>query len=230
MKKILLIILCAVTSLATLAQAGGYLFSQQLGTYTPVTGTFILSNCTNNNLNTDTSALVTLPQAFTFSDTVYSDIRVGKGGWITFGNINPLDADNGFYKAGFGNTQGTGGIIRALSLEWLTPSNGAIPCSTNVQTAVVGDEFIVQWTDFNYEVRPFGFGFMRFWHINLQVRLNFSDNSIKIVYGNFELSGCSPPPFATVCEGTNVSVGIRSNGTDNLEFLNARQVPKGSRP
>lgn len=228
MKRFLLISFCVFSALATNAQAGGYLFSQQLSTYTPVTGTFILSNCTNNNLNTDTSALVTLPQPFTFADIAYSTIRVGKGGWITFGSVNPLNADPDFYKAGFVNTQGTGGIIRPLSLEWLTPSNGAIPCSTNVQTAVAGNEFVVQWTDFNYEVRPFGFGFMRFWHINVQVRLNFTDNSIKIVYGNFELSDCSPPPFATVCEGTNVSVGISSNGLDAAEYLNARQVPKGA--
>lgn len=228
MKRFLLFIFLVASNWAANAQAGGYLFSQQLGTYTPVTGTVILSNCTNNNLNTDTSSLVTLPQAFTFSDTAYPAIRVGKGGWITFGSANPLNADPNFYKAGFLNTQGTGGIIRALSLEWLTPSNGATPCSTNVQTALVGSEFVVQWTDFNYEVRPFGFGFMRFWHINVQVRLNFSDNSIKIVYGNFELSDCSPPPFATVCEGTNVSVGISSNGTNEIEFLNARQVPKGA--
>lgn len=228
MKKFLLIVINAIISLAANAQAGGYLFSQETGTYTPVTGTFVLSNCTNNNLNTDTSALVTLPQPFTYADIAYSTIRVGKGGWITFGSVNPLNADPNFYKAGFVNSQGTGGIIRALSLEWLTPSNGAIPCSTNVQTALVGNEFVVQWTDFNYEVRPFGFGFMRFWHINLQVRLNFTDNSIKIVYGNFELSDCSPPPFATVCEGTNVSVGISSNGSDAAEYLNARQVPKGA--
>ncbi|HOZ76675.1 MAG TPA: T9SS type A sorting domain-containing protein [Ferruginibacter sp.] len=228
MKRFLLLIFFGASNLAANAQAGGYLFSQQAGAYTPVTGTVILSNCTNNNLNTDTSSLVTLPQAFTFSDTVYSTIRVGKGGWITFGNSNPLNADPDFYKAGFVNTHGSGGIIRALSLEWLTPSNGATPCSTNVQTAVVGNEFVVQWTDFKYEVRPVGFGFMRFWHINVQVRLNFSDNSIKIVYGNFELSDCSPPPFATVCEGANVSVGISSIGANEIEILNARQVPKGA--
>jgi len=228
MKKFLLFLISLVTALAAKPQAGGYLFSQQLGTYTPVSGTFVLSNCTNNNLNTDTSALVTLPQPFTFADTAYSTIRVGKGGWITFGSANPLNADPDFYKAGFVNTHGSGGIIRPLSLEWLTPSNGATPCSTNVQTALVGNEFVVQWTDFKYEVRPFGFGFMRFWHINVQVRLNFSDNSIKIVYGNFELSDCSPPPFATVCEGTGVSVGISSNGTNEIEYLNAREVPKGA--
>jgi hypothetical protein len=228
MKRLLLIIICVATTFTTYAQAGGYLFSQQPGTYTPVNGTFILSNCTNNNLSTDTSALVTLPQPFTFSDAAYSTIRVGKGGWITFGSTNPLDTDNNFYAAGFGDTRGTGGVIRALSLEWLTPDRGAIPCSTNVQTALVGNEFVVQWTDFNYERRPFGFGFMKFWHINIQVRLNFTDNSIKIVYGNFGLADCSPPPFATVCEGTNVSVGIRSNGTDYQEYLNARYVPKGA--
>jgi hypothetical protein len=228
MKRLLLITFCVVTTLTTNAQAGGYLFNQQLGTYTPVTGTFVLSNCTNNNLNTDTSALVTLPQSFTFNDTAYSTIRVGKGGWITFGSVNPLNADANFYKAGFVSTQGTGGIIRALSLEWLTPDRGAVPCSTNVQTAVAGNEFVVQWTDFNYGVSPFGFGFMRFWHINLQVRLNFADNSIKIVYGNFELSACSPPPFATVCEGTSVSVGISSNGADLQSLINARQVSKGA--
>ena len=228
MKRFLLLVYCSISALIANAQAGGYLFNQQLGTYTPVTGTVILSNCTNNNLNTDTSALVTLPQSFTFSDVTYSTIRIGKGGWITFGSNNPLNADADFYKAGFNDTRGTGGIIRALSLEWLTPSNGATPCSTNVQTAVVGNELVIQWTDFNYEVRPFGFGFMRFWHINLQVRLNFADNSIKIVYGNFELSDCSPPPFATVCEGTNVSVGIGSNGSDPFEYLNARQISKGA--
>lgn len=230
MKKILLLAAAVFTAVLVNAQAGGYLFSQQLGTYTPVTGSFVLSNCTNNNLNTDTSTLVTLPQSFTFADTAYSTIRVGKGGWITFGSANPLNADAGFYKAGFNETHGTGGIIRALSLEWLTPSNGAVPCSTNVQTALVGNEFVVQWTDFNYEERPFGFGFMRFWHINVQVRLNFSDNSIKIVYGGFELSGCSPPPASTVCQGTPVSVGIGSNGSDYHEYLNARQVAKGAGP
>lgn len=228
MKGFSLAVFFAITSLVANSQAGGYLFSQQLGTYTPVTGTFILSNCTNNNLNTDTSALVTLPQAFRFNDTAYTSIRVGKGGWVTFGNVNPLNADPDFYKAGFNQTHGTGGIIRALSLEWLTPDRGAIPCSTNVQTAVAGNEFVVQWTDFDYEVRPFGFGFMRFWHINLQVRLNFTDNSIKIIYGNFELSACSPPPFATVCEGTSVSVGISSNGADLQSLINARQVRKGA--
>jgi hypothetical protein len=228
MKRVLLIVSNVVIALTTHAQAGGYLFSQQIGTYTPVTGTFVLSNCTNNNLNTDTSALVTLPQSFIFNDTTYSTIRVGKGGWITFGSVNPLNADANFYKSGFNETHGTGGIIRALSLEWLTPSNGAIPCSTNVQTAVAGNEFVVQWTDFNYEERPFGFGFMRFWHINLQVRLNFSNNSIRIVYGNFELSDCSPPPFATVCQGSVVSAGISSNGAELQSLLNARQVSKGA--
>ena len=113
-KNILLLFTILISGIVVQGQAGGYLFSQQSGNYTAVTGTVILSNCTNNNLNTDTSSLVTLPQVFTFSGVAYNQIRVGKNGWITFGSVNPLLANNDFYKAALSNTGGTPGVIQPL--------------------------------------------------------------------------------------------------------------------
>jgi Secretion system C-terminal sorting domain len=228
MKKILLLIICVVSALAAKPQAGGYFFNQQLGTYTPVTGTFVLSNCTDNNQYTDTSALITLPQAFTFCGVAYNEIRVGKNGWITFGNTNPLLADNEFYKSALSNTGGTPGVIQPLYTGWQIPANGAVPCDANVQTAVVGNEYVVQWTNGLYRWAVFGFGSETFWQIDMQVRLNFADNSIKIIYGRFESANCSAPSFATVCQGALVGVGIKSNGADAAEHQNARYVPKGA--
>lgn len=210
------------------AQAGGYLFSQQLGTYTPVNGTVVLSNCTNNNQYTDTSSLVTLPQPFTFCGTAYNQIRAGKNGWITFGSINPLNANNDFYRTALSNTEGTPGVVQALYTGWQIPQNGATPCDANVQTALDGNEFVIQWTNGQYSRSVLGFGSITFWQIDVQIRLNFSDNSIKIIYGRFELAGCSPPGFATVCQGELMNAGIVSNGSDYLVHRNARYVPKGA--
>lgn len=226
--KLLAVFFLLATSQIAKPQAGGYLFSQALGTYTPVSGTVVLSNCTNNNQNTDTSALVTLPQTFTFCGVLYNEIRVGKNGWITFGSINPLLADNEFYQSALSNTGGTPGVIQPLYTGWQIPANGAVPCDANVQTAVVGNEYVVQWTNGLYRWAVFGFGSETFWQIDMQVRLNFTDNSIKIIYGGFESANCSAPSFATVCQGALVSVGIKSNGADVAEHQNARYVPKGA--
>ncbi|MEN9569197.1 MAG: hypothetical protein RL172_428, partial [Bacteroidota bacterium] len=223
MKKFLLFVCCCITGLAVNAQAGGYLFSQQLSTYTPISGNVILRHCDNNTASSDTSLLLTLPQAFTFSGVAYNQIRVGKNGWMTFGTIDPLLTNPNFYKSALNNTEGAPGVIQPLFTSAIL---GYLPdCNAILQTASVANEYVIQWTDGEYRVSPGdNSGSVYFNNIDFQVRLNFSDNSIKIVYGRFEKYSCSPPYLQQYCIGVSMGVGIRSNGTDNIQHLNSRSV------
>ncbi len=178
-----------VISLFTNAQVAEYYFTQQNGTYTEINGGTELWATSFDN---EVSGAVTIP-SFTYDGTAYTAIYISVNGFITFGS-----APAGTIYNPIGNTATYSGAISAFG----TNLNQAASGTPAVRYEQVGSEFVIQWKD----VRRINItGEI----ISFQVRLNTSNNTIKVVYGGT----ITPGNFSTYPQ-----VGLR--GPDNTLATN----------
>lgn len=79
------------SSATAIAQVSAYSFAQNVGIYTPITGTLLeaaTANTSTGNLNSNVYP-VALPFNFIFNGTSYSSLNVSTNGFITFGTTAP---------------------------------------------------------------------------------------------------------------------------------------------
>ncbi|MDX9906188.1 MAG: BNR-repeat neuraminidase N-terminal domain-containing protein, partial [Bacteroidales bacterium] len=178
-----------VISLFANAQVAEYYFTQQNGTYTEITGGTELWATTFDN---EVSGAVTIP-SFTYDGTVYTSIYISANGFITFGIAS---AGNNYTP--ISSTAAYTGAVSAFGRDLNQAASG----SPSVRYEQIGTEFVIQWKDVRRKDLSGEI-------ISFQVRLNTSNNYIKVVYGG------------TITPGSNTTypqVGLR--GPDNTLATN----------
>ena len=191
------------------AQVSGYVFSQSSGTYTAITGGTVLGTATANTIagSLDTSAFpVTLPFAFNFNGTNFTDVSVNTNGYITFGTT----ASTG--SAPISATTAWGGVVAAFagdlnSVFNLDGRTGDMRWET-VGTAP-NREIVFQWKDF----RPaYSTSATSAYTFNFQIRLQETTGKVMTVYsdGSFAIG-------STAQSGTR-QIGLR--GATNTDYNN----------
>jgi hypothetical protein len=165
------IIIILVSSMISHAQVAEYYFTQQNLTYTEITGGTVLWS---NTFDNEVSGEITIP-TFTFDGTVYTSLYVSANGFITFG-IAPTATN---YAPISGNDAYTGAI--SPHGKDLIQAETGFPA---IRYEQVGNEIVIQWKDVRRKTIAGEI-------ISFQVRLNTSNNYIKIVYGGTITPGLS---------------------------------------
>lgn len=147
-----------------------YNFTQNVGTYTPITGGTVLYNASSTSMDDQISPSVPIP-SFTFNGNNYTNIYVSTNGFIAFGTTVPVTTT--YLPISGGDL--FQGCVSAFGLD-LNKSTlgGGVP---EIRYQQVGNEFIIQWQDVGRYLAAgtterFGF----------QIRLNTSTYQIKTVY------------------------------------------------
>ncbi|QYJ68050.1 Ig-like domain-containing protein [Flavobacterium litorale] len=189
MKKITLLIglmLCAVT--VGYAQATLYSFQQSNGTYVPITGGTVINSSTDGtpNLDSYTSPQQTFPAPFLFAGTSYDNFYVTSNGQVGLGTSSPSTTNYTVLSSSTGGNV----FLAPFSADLEEGANGL----AEIRTEMVGDEMVIQWTNFRRYARAESF--------NMQVRLNTVTGNIQFVYDG-------TPPYAA-SSSYQPQVGIKS--------------------
>lgn len=191
-RRISFLILFIWANSHSFCQVSSNSFTQSSGTFTAITGGTALWSTTFDD---DLSGAITIP-AFAFNCNSYTQIYVSANGYISFGSA-PISND-------YNPISGTGsssGIISAFGADLNNAAAGTR--EVRYQDITASNEFVIQWRD----VKRFSETGER---ISFQIRLNYSTNNIKIIYGSTITASASTTP--------TVEVGLR--GTSNADFLN----------
>ncbi|MBS1618062.1 MAG: fibronectin type III domain-containing protein, partial [Bacteroidetes bacterium] len=127
--------------LALFAQAGlaqvatAYQFTQSSGTYTPITGTVLVSGTFDDGIFP-----VTIP-TFKFNGTNFTTLYVNENGWVGFRTAGAITSTSSYTPISSGPT--ADGIIAPFGRDL----NNAASGSPSVSWAVIGTEIVVQWQD-----------------------------------------------------------------------------------
>ncbi|OIQ22408.1 MAG: hypothetical protein BM557_00005 [Flavobacterium sp. MedPE-SWcel] len=189
MKKFTLLIalmLFAVTS--NYAQVSSYTFAQSNEVYTPITGGTVITTSTDGSPNLDSyaSSEQTLPAAIEFSGTSYTSFRVSSNGHLSLGSTST----SAYTTTPITSSTGSNAIMALVAADLEEGANGV----ADIRFDMVGDEVVVQWTNFRRYARTESF--------NFQVRLNTVSGVIRYVYDG-------TPPYDTDTSA-QPQVGIKS--------------------
>ena len=191
-RRISFLILFILASSHSFCQVSSNSFTQSTGTFTAITGGTALWSGT---FDEDVSSAITIP-SFTFNCTAYTEVYVSSNGFISFGSAPSSNDYNPISGSG-----SSAGIISAFGADLNNASNGTQ--EVRYQNVSASNEFVIQWRD----VKRFTETGER---ISFQIRLNYSTNAFKIIYGGTINASSSTTP--------TVQVGLR--GTSNADFLN----------
>lgn len=177
------------------AQVSYYTFSENVSTYSAITGTTAIATSWDNNYVTN------IPIGFTFNynGTNYTTCSILSNGFVTFGTTVAGDAAG--YNPISVNGAGFDGAISALGMD--LRDNGSAITYTTTGTAP-NRTFVVQWTNARRVTQTGNF--------NFQIRLSETSNIIQIAYGS-----CSPSSNTTL----TAEVGLR--GRTNSDYNNRSQ-------
>ncbi len=190
MKGIILFFLSTfILLLESNAQVNAYAFEQKNLSYSEITGGTMLWSGTFDN---EISDAIPIP-SIVFDGTAHTSIYVTVNGFVTFGlapsgtNYTPLSNSATYF-----------GAIAAFGRDLIQSETG----TPEIRYQQVGNEFVIQWKDVRRKTIA---GEL----ISFQVRLNSSNNEVKVVYGG------------TITPGSNTTypqVGLR--GPDNTYPVN----------
>ena len=152
-----------ILSSMNFAQVANYTFTQTADTYTPITGGTVLWSGSFDESYPLQSPIPT----FNFDGVDRTSLYVSANGFITFGA-----APAGSNYTPISSTATYNGAVSPFGRDLNNGASG----TPEVRYEQVGNEFVVQWQD----VRRYNIAGEL---ISFQVRLNSSNNSIKIVYG-----------------------------------------------
>ncbi|QFG53579.1 fibronectin type III domain-containing protein [Chryseobacterium sp.] len=201
------------------AQVSAYVFSQNIGTFTPITGGTVLGTATGNtsatNLNSQVYS-VTLPFAFNFNQQSYTELNVSSNGFVTFGATAP----SATLSAPISSSIAYEGAIAAFARD-LTSFYDIAGRTGNIRWETVGTapnrEVVIQWTDF----RPTNTtSTTSVYAFSFQIRLQETTNIISTVY----TSGSYLIGSTSYSSSVN-QIGLR--GATNSDFNN-RYNPTGT--
>jgi hypothetical protein len=164
-KSIVLLAVCTA-SLAN-AQVANYVFSQSIGTYTPITGTVLASG--PNFWDDDTFGPIPIGFSFIYNSVTYTDVGIAANGYVKFGTLLP-------YCCNYNGTsiQNETDAMHPFSEDLL--GNSATCELSYLTSGTPGSQvFTIQWTDW-------GFYNITGAEINFQVKLYEGTNVIEFAY------------------------------------------------
>jgi hypothetical protein len=195
--RLLMVTLLMAVALVTNAQiAGYYVFSNQSGTYTPITGGSLLST-----VPFDDDLWITQPIGFSFvfNGTTVTTLTVSANGYLIIGGTSSL----GYTP--ISSTAAATGCISALGRDL---QGTVATAGVRIQTIGIAPNrtLVVQYKDMQrYGSSWTGENF------NFQIRLNETTNIIEIIYGSSTILTNADPYY-------DPQVGLR--GTTNASFKN----------
>ncbi len=177
-----------------------YTYATTAGTYTAIAGgTAWLSGA--SAMDDVISGSIAIGHNFTFNCIVYTTLYISTNGFITFGATVPLTTN----QAPISSSAAYAGTISAFGCD-ANKSSGGTP-EVRYEDRAATNEFVIQWTDFSRFTAASD-------RISYQIRLNYSTNEIKIVYG-----GTITAQASTV---EQPQIGLR--GAANTDFSNRYTV------
>lgn len=168
------------------AQVNAYTFSSAVATYVPITGGTVAAS--GSAIDED-EITIALPSPFTFNNYAYNSVTMSANGRLYLGDFESETAPTG--------------IIVTLGSNLI-----ASVATAEMRWQQIGDEMIFQWKDLRRKINSNSERF------NFQARLNLSDNTVKMVYGDFT------DVSATTTYGNFPTVGLR--GSDSEDFFYRR--------
>ena len=202
MKKITLFIIILMSCVwGNYAQVNGYNFSQNPGTFIPITGGTVLASPAGD----DVIYPVTLPSAFVFNGVTYTAMNVSSNGFVTFGATAPSTTN----YSPISGTAGYAGAIAAVGRDL-----NSLGASSEIRWEQIGDEIIVQWLD----VRRYNIASEQ---LNFQIRLNVVSKSVQIVYGTCVAGSNSTYPQVGLRGATNSDYNNRTIAAAGGAWINS---------
>lgn len=206
MKRIFTFLLCwlMVGTMALQAQnANEYRTSVFVGTYTPITGTFLTTSGTLLG-----NAILTLPAPFNFCGTYETSIVCGIHGHLAFGSSTPRTSQmNGLASSSYYNS---------LAPFWedlaALTTNGSISWLLDV-TDPTDSTLIIQYQNVYRKSNSSEL-------LNFQVKLHYATGKIEFVYG----AGFDNITVAT----TTASIGINNRTDNTTHFISITPTGPGT--
>lgn len=211
MKQYLYPIVFSLMSPLLHTQVRNYVFSQSIGTYTPITGGIVIAAATNNSggsLDDQIIPISGFPFPFNFNGNNYNSCFLSTNGFITFGSFAPIPT---LYNP-ISSNLGFDGVISAWAndLSSFHDINGR---TGEIRAQVLGTApnrvIVFQWKDF----RPIWSGSLTdVYGFSFQIQLHETTNQVVIVYDQGSYAAGNAP-YNGVAQ-----VGLR--GANNLDFNN----------
>jgi len=174
MKKFILIFTVLIGQFTT-AQVSNYNFALLNGTYTALSGGTVFQSA--NQVNSDASLEVSLPNSFTIAGTAYNSIRIYNNGFITLGKgLNNGQIMDSNVKYPISNT------VKGWSCDYVISCFGANVVASQFGNPSISyglnanNDFTIQYQD----VAISGFTQTR---ANVQIVLKSDGSTIQFVYG-----------------------------------------------
>ncbi len=157
--------------------ATSYTYSQNVATYTAITGGTVWLNGASPSMDDLVSASIAMP-TFNYNNINYTAIYISSNGFITFGATAPTTTN---YNP-IGSSETYAGAIAGFG----TDINKATAGTPEIRYQTIGTEFIVQFRDVG---RYDGGGTLD--RVSFQIRLNTVGNTVKVVYAAPALVGAA---------------------------------------
>ncbi len=175
-----------------------YTFTQNVSTYTPITGGTVWLDGTSPSMNDEISPAVTIP-SFWYDGTFHTSIYISTNGFLVFGGTAPTATE---YNP-ISSVQLYDGCVSPFGADMDAAGSG----TPEIRYEQVGSEFVVQWQDMSRTSSPGEI-------ISFQVRLDTSTHVINVVYGGTITPGASV---------SNPQVGIRGPNNSFAANVNNRR-------
>lgn len=170
----------------TNAQVNAYTFANAVSTYTPITTGAV--GASGSSIDEE-EIVVTLPSPFKFNNHDFTSVTFAANGRLYLGDFETEESPTG--------------VIAVLGFNLV-----ASAASAEMRCDYIGDEMVFQWKDLKRKITSP----VNSERLNFQVRLNLTDNTIRMVYGDF--SNVS----TTTTYGNYPTVGIRGTDTDDFFY------------
>jgi len=170
-----------------------YSFASSSGSYTSITGGTVWLNGSSPSMDDVVTGPITIP-SFVYDCNTYTSIYITTNGFITFGSAPSSSAYTPISGGG-----GYDGAVSPFGADLNKAASGSPEIRYEDVTA--SNEFVIQWKDMTrYSIAD---------RISFQIRLNYSINTIKFVYGG-TITAAATTPYP--------QVGLR--GSSNASYLN----------
>jgi PKD-like domain/Secretion system C-terminal sorting domain/Ser-Thr-rich glycosyl-phosphatidyl-inositol-anchored membrane family len=188
--------------------ATSYTFTQNVASYTAITGGTQLYNTTTTM--DELTGAVAIP-AFTFNNLVYNQIYISTNGFITFGATAPSVYPAANYNTPISGTDAWAGCVSGWGAD--LDASTAVGAAPEIRYQQVGNEFVIQFKDVTRYNLTDRFSF--------QIRLNTSTNQIKVVYNTVSANSASTAYGQVGLRGANNTFASNVNNRSVLSTTGA---------
>jgi len=179
--------------------ATGYVFSESVGTYTPITGGTVLASCSPCSTDQFDEQIysITLPNAITYNGASVTSIGMSVNGYLIVGGTTGLGL------APISSSTTGVGCIAAFAVDLTSSDNTGM--AFEMRWEETGTEYVFQWSDVSR--------YLVIDELSFQIRIHKTSGAINIVY--------EAPILVANSTSRTPQVGLRGN---NNSDYNARRL------